>query len=144
MSANPLFDASYGRIFGSGVRLGEESDLFFAEFYKNFLLESEIAEFFRETDMARQVSMLRKSFFQLVAFYVSGEPSAELERIALIHHKLGLSSGHYDQWLDSLVGTVRNKDDQCDLATELAWRLALTPGITYMKLYGALTRRPFL
>jgi hemoglobin-like flavoprotein len=86
--------------------------------------------------MARQTSMLRRSFFQLAGFYVSCEPSAELERIAGIHHALGLNPGHYDVWLDALIKTVRDLDPQCDLATELAWRWALTPGITYMKLFG--------
>jgi len=136
MSTNPLFDASYERLFGKGISISEQSDPFFAAFYANFLAEPEVGEFFRETDMARQTSMLRRSFFQLAAFYVSCEPSAELERIAHIHHKLGLNPAHYDVWLDALVKTVKDQDPQCDLATELAWRWALTPGITYMKLFG--------
>lgn len=139
MSANPLFDASYERIFGGGVSISDQSDSFFAAFYTNFLAEPEVADFFRETDMTRQISMLRRSFFQLAAFYVSCEPSAELERIAFIHHKLQIDPGHYDTWLDALVKTVRDEDPQSDLATELAWRWALTPGITYMKLIGRLS-----
>ena len=136
MSANPLFDASYTRLFGDNVSINEQSDPFFAAFYANFLAQPEVSEFFRETDMTRQISMLRRSFFQLAAFYVSCEPSAELERIASIHYTLGLDHGHYDVWLDALIKTVRDQDHQCDLATELAWRWALTPGITYMKLFG--------
>ena len=136
MSANPLFDASYTRLFDDQVSLSDQSDPFFVAFYGNFLAQPEVGEFFRETDMARQTSMLRRSFFQLAGFYVSCEPSAELERIAAIHHALGLNPGHYDVWLDALIKTVRDLDPQCDLATELAWRWALTPGITYMKLFG--------
>jgi len=139
MSSNPLFDASYQRLFGDGVSISEQSDSFFSEFYSNFLQQPDINELFRETDMTRQVSMLRRSFFQLAAFYVTCEPSAELERIAAIHQSLGLDPAQYDVWLDALVATVAAQDPQCDLTTEMAWRWALTPGITYMKLFGRIS-----
>lgn len=138
MSGNPLFDASYQRLFGDGVGINEQSDTFFAAFYRHFLARPEIGELFRETDMTRQVSMLRRSFYQLAAFYVTCEPSAELERIAGIHHSLGLEPSAYDVWLDALIATVADEDPRCDLTTELAWRWALTPGITYMKLFAHL------
>lgn len=138
MSDNPHFDASYARIFGSDVAISESSDRFFQAFYSHFLADAEINDFFRETDMPRQISMLRRSFFQLVGFYVSCEPSAELERIALIHNRLGVDPSHYDRWLDAIVETVREYDPACEEITELAWRLALTPGITYLKLSAKL------
>lgn len=138
MSENVLFDESYARVFGEGVGLTEAATPFFESFYRHFLTEPAIAEAFQGTDMSRQVSMLRKSFFHLVAFYVSHEPSAELSRIARIHHKLGIESAYYDRWLDALVSAVREFDPACDQATELAWRLALTPGITYMRLLDRL------
>jgi hemoglobin-like flavoprotein len=138
MSGNPLFDASYDRVFGSGVGLSEAATPFFESFYRQFLKEQPIADAFSQTDMTRQVAMLRKSFFHLVAFYVSHEPSAELARIAVIHHKLGIASDFYDLWLDALVSAVAEFDPECDQATELAWRWALTPGITYMRLLDRL------
>lgn len=84
--------------------------------------------------MLHQQGMLRRSLFHLAAYYVSHEPSAELERIAHIHAKLGVVASHYELWLDALIASVRQHDDQCDLATELAWRWAMSPGITYMRL----------
>ena len=138
MSGNPLFDESYGRVFGSKVRLSEATTPFFESFYRHFLEDQAIADAFSQTDMNRQVSMLRKSFFHLVAFYVSHEPSAELARIAIIHHKLGIASDYYDLWLDALVSAVAEFDPDFDQATELAWRWALTPGITYMRLLDRL------
>ena len=138
MSNNPLFDESYDRVFGSGVGLTEASTPFFESFYRHFLKDQPIADAFSQTDMNRQVSMLRKSFFHLVAFYVSHEPSAELVRIAQIHHRLGIEDSYYDLWLDALVSAVREFDPECDQATELAWRLALTPGLTYMRLLNRL------
>ena len=138
MSQNPLFDDSYERIFGQKVGLDESTTPFFESFYRHFLADPEIANTFRSTDMGRQVSMLRKSFFHLAAFYVSHEPSAELERIARIHDALGIQDDFYDQWLDALVAAVRDFDQECDSETELAWRWALTPGITYMRLISHL------
>ena len=70
---------------------------------------------------------------------VKSAPSAELERLAFIHHRLGIADTHYDRWLDALVTTVKEQDGDCDLATELAWRWALAPGLTYMKLFAYLS-----
>jgi hemoglobin-like flavoprotein len=134
MSENKLFDLSYSRVFGEGVGISIDADPFFQSFYKHFLLDPDIAAVFGQTDMTRQVGMLRKSFFHLVAFYVSNEPSAELERIAAIHHKLGIDSRFYDNWSDALIEAVREFDIECDLSTELAWRWAMAPGLTYMRL----------
>ena len=106
MSGNSLFDASYDRVFGSGVGVSEATTPFFESFYHHFLKDQRIADTFSQTDMTRQVSMLRKSFFHLVAFYVSHEPSAELARIAVIHNRLGIASEFYDLWLDALVSAV--------------------------------------
>jgi hemoglobin-like flavoprotein len=138
MSENILFDQSYARVFGEGVGISEEATPFFEAFYRRFLTDPNIAEAFSKTDMSRQVGMLRKSFFHLAAFYVSHEPSAELERIAIIHARLGIKPDFYDLWLEALIDTVREFDPKCDLATELAWRWAMTPGITYMRLFHRL------
>ena len=138
MSANELFDESYRRLFGEGVGINESSTPFFEAFYANFLGDPDIARAFAQTNMRRQVAMLRSSFYHLVAFYVSATPSAELKRIARLHHELGIPHEYYDLWLDALVNTVREHDAKCDLATELAWRWAMAPGITCMRLLAAL------
>jgi truncated hemoglobin YjbI len=62
-----------------------------------------------------------------------------MERLAFVHHQLRISNAHYDRWLDALIKTVKEQDDDCDLATELAWRWALAPGLTYMKLFAHLS-----
>ncbi len=134
MSDNTVFERSYTRVFGEGVGLGERATPFFETFYRHFLMDKGVAQAFSGTDMTRQVAMLRKSFFHLVTFYMSHEPTEELTRIALLHHDIGIDTAFYDSWLDALVSTVREFDPECELAVELAWRLALTPGITYMRL----------
>ena len=139
MVENALFDLSYHRIFGEGVGISDEADPFFRTFYGHFLKDPEIAAAFSGTDMTRQVGMLRKSFFHLVAFYVSNEPSAELERIAVIHNRIGIEPQFYDNWLDALMMTVQEFDGDCDTTTEMAWRWAMTPGLTYMRLLDQLS-----
>ncbi|MEQ8861035.1 MAG: globin [Pseudomonadales bacterium] len=139
---NPLFDSSYRRLFGDDIAVDAGSDPFFAGFYRRFLADRDIEALFANTNMARQVVMLRKSFFHLAGFYVTNEPSSELERIARLHCHLGIGAEHYDRWLDCLVATVAEFDTECDTATELAWRWALTPGITYMKLYEHFRHNP--
>ncbi len=131
---NPLFEESYGRLFGPGVAAGGEADRFFLTFYDHFLRDPEIAKLFTETDMDQQVQMLKRSLFQVVSFYISGEPSAELQRIAEVHKGLGVESSMFDAWLEALVETVAEYDVRADEATRLAWCWALTPGMTYIRM----------
>ena len=135
MSANPLFDASYRRLFGDNVTIDASADEFFTTFYLHFLRDDAVRRLFATTDMEHQRGMLRRSLFHLAAYYVSHEPSPELERIARIHARIGVVASHYDLWLDALISTVGEHDPHCDLATELAWRWAMSPGITYMRLF---------
>ena len=131
---NPRFEESYGRLFGSDVSVGGMGDEFFAGFYQRFLSTPEVSALFAQTDMERQVQMLKRSLFHLVTYYVTAEPSAELKRIAEIHAHLGVQSNLFDNWLQALLETVREFDLEADEATELAWAWALSPGITYMRL----------
>lgn len=131
---NPVFEESYRRLFGEGISIGEQAEDFFRDFYARFLISPEIAKQFEDVDLDRQVSMLRKSLYQLIAFYLFDEPSADLRRLAELHQRLGLTRSMFDQWLEALVATVEAHDAQFDEQVRLAWCWALSPGITYMKL----------
>ncbi|NKC00040.1 MAG: globin [Pseudomonadales bacterium] len=132
--ANPKFEDSYGRLFGPNVSIDETADPFFAEFYRRFLEVSAIGALFTDTDMARQIAMLKHSLFHLVSYYVANYPSAELERLATFHKGINVSAEMFDDWLEALIGTVKALDPEADEATLLAWCWALTPGITYMRM----------
>ena len=95
----------------------------------------EVRALFRNTNMAVQRSMLKKSFFSLVAFYASGNVDDVLHRIACLHsaRHLSIKPYLYDLWLECLTDTVWAYDRECSDDIELAWRLVLSPGITYMK-----------
>jgi truncated hemoglobin YjbI len=139
--ANPRFEDSYGRIFGSDIGMDEGADEFFYAFYDRFLRDPGIAAMFANTDRDRQVSMLKKSLFQLVTYYVVGEPNAELDRLATIHDRLGIDANAFDVWMEALVDTAAEFDEQWNEATRLAWCWALAPGIAYMRLMSGAYRR---
>jgi len=131
---NPKFEASYARIFGHGISMDEGADEFFYRFYDRFLQDPKVAAMFSETDWQRQVVMLKKSLFQLVTYYVVGEPTAELDRLAEIHGRLGIDADAFDTWMQALLDTADEFDSEFDEATRLAWCWALAPGIAYMRL----------
>ena len=132
---NPRFEASYERLLGQDVAVrGSAADTFFERFYSRFLSSPDVAQLFADTDMRRQIQMLKRSLFQLVGFYVSGQPSAELQRIADLHVRLNVPAAMFDDWLAALVDTVEELDPEADEVTRLAWCWALAPGITYMQL----------
>lgn len=132
MEYERLFDNSYERVILE-VREGRE---FFEAFYNRFLASSPVVRHkFRHTDMEQQRNMLKKSFYNLLAFYASGSADSVLERIALSHSRKGLDipPDLYDLWMDCLASTIKDYDPQYGEEVELAWRLVLSPGITYMK-----------
>lgn len=130
---NPRFEASYERIFGADVAMGQQSEAFFTAFYQRFLLNPDVAARFAGVDMRRQVEMMRRSLFQLASFYVLDEPSSAMNHLAEVHQRLGLMSRLFDLWLQALLDTVQEFDDQCDEMTLLAWAWAMTPGITFIR-----------
>ncbi|MBD3647467.1 MAG: globin [Pseudomonadales bacterium] len=133
-----LFEASYDRVVGKGVGITEKGQRFFERFYENFFaLSEEVQTKFRNTDMQVQVGMLEKSMYHLISFYVAKEASDYLRTMAEMHSKErhDISPGFYDLWMDALVQTVRELDPEFEDKIELAWRIAMTPGLLYMKFY---------
>jgi hemoglobin-like flavoprotein len=132
MNFEDIFDASFDRVMGAT----KTGDPFFTSFYDRFLSGSEeVAAVFANTNMPRQRSMLKKSFYSLFVFYASGQSDTYIERIAVIHNQqhMNVRPELYDRWLECLIATVKQYDERfCD-EVELAWRLILSPGITYMK-----------
>lgn len=133
-----IFESSYSRVIGTGTGITEKGNSFFSRFYENFLAKSPaISDLFRDTDMTKQVGMLQKSFFAVTSMYVTRTPNDHVYRIAESHSASGydVAPELYDLWLDAIVDTVREQDPQFEADVELAWRLALSPGILLMKHY---------
>jgi hypothetical protein len=128
-----IFTESYQRVVASSQ--GDKD--FFAAFYDAFINDSAVArEKFRGVDMLKQKEHLRKSLDHMVYFSIDRQASDEMRRIARAHGRSGkdISPELYESWLDSLVNTVREYDPRFDDEVEIAWRVVLAPGISYMQL----------
>ena len=128
-----VLDASYERLFGEGTGLARNSERFFARFYQIFMRDPAVAALFAKTDMNAQVGMLKRSFFKLLGYHLTREWSPELDKMAHAHSGLGIDADLFDFWLECLLETVAEQDALATPETLLAWRLALTPGVVYMK-----------
>lgn len=130
------FDASFARVTAEDAPAGD----FFTRFYERFTeTDPRVREAFRFTDMERQKSMIRKSFFYMVSFFASTEPSDYLQRTAQVHGTDGLEieAGLFDLWMETLVEVVREADPAFTPEVELAWRVVLAPGLAFMKFSAA-------
>ena len=111
---------------------------FFQRFYELFLASSkEVQEKFHATNFNKQRRMLQTSFYVLVEYIALGWPEcrAYLERIAVAHSGQGrnIPPHLYDLWLDCLLRTIRERDDQYSPQVEAAWRYMMGAGIDFLK-----------
>ncbi len=140
---NTKFVESYCRLFDTDV-VGivddnASSKFFFEQFYERFLAKPHVAALFKNTDMKRQIAMLRASLFQLTSCATLGRPSRELAKLAELHARIGIDAQLMDDWFEALIETVAFADPLCDEVTKYAWCWAVAPGIFYLQ--SQLTRR---
>lgn len=131
-SLDQVFADSFARVMGQGAYNPE----FINRFYELFLASSpHIAERFSSTNMSRQKTMLHDSFTTLVDFNVRRRVSAQLEHLGAVHgpDAADIEPGLYVLWLDSLVQTVAEFDPAYTREVDLAWRIAMAPGIAYLQ-----------
>ncbi|XOV83350.1 MAG: globin [bacterium] len=130
---NPHFENSYARVFGHGIGMNKNADAFFRRFYEHFLTSPEVSELFTETDLQQQQLMLKKSVLHLVTYYAAGTLTPDLQRLATRHQQLKVNPDLLDVWMQALLATLREFDDEADTVTELAWCWAMAPGLAYMR-----------
>lgn len=130
-SYQQTFSDSYARAVGNG----SYNDAFISDFYQQFFnRSSEVAALFANTNMSAQKTMLHDSLNILREFHDSGIISDELSHLAKVHGRQGhqVPLRLYNLWLDCLMLSVAHFDPEFDHDIELAWRLVLIPGITYI------------
>jgi len=133
-----LFEDSYARVIGEGIGLGAKGRRFFKHFYQIFFGKSgEVRGKFKEVDMDSQIHVLEKSMFHMISFYVAKTDTEYLRTIALTHNReqYDIKPEYYDIWLEALIETVEELDPGYNADLGLAWRLAMTPGIQFMKFH---------
>ena len=132
LNYDDIFTDSFHRVLGTGAY----NSAFISDFYAIFLDASpSVAEMFAHTDMSAQRTMLHDSLIMMIEFYKTKVPSPRLQQLAELHSRRqhDVPPEFYDLWLDSLVAAVSNQDPQFNDEVELAWRLALAPGICFMR-----------
>ena len=123
-------------IFKHSFHKCEENEKFLARFYEHFLAASpRVAEKFADTNFERQKEALRLSLRMMAMASVESDAAdLYLEYIAKRHdrHHLNIEPDLYDLWLEALIDTVREFDNEFDAEVEQAWRSVLRYGIDYM------------
>ncbi len=109
---------------------------FFERFYENFLASNPaFREMFANTDFANQRELLRRGISMMLLYAqdnVIGKVA--VERLAQSHGKDGMQIGAdlYPFWVDSLMKTVAELDDDFSPELENQWRKELAKGIKAM------------
>jgi hemoglobin-like flavoprotein len=116
--------------------LGAASE-FFPAFYRNFFRHCPAAEpMFAQTDFPRQHKLLRHAIGLLFVYAAHPESGPTLlQRVAERHGpgQLDVLPEHYGLFVDALVETAGQFDPAFTAATDAAWRVAVAPGIEYMR-----------
>ena len=126
MNFNEIFNDSYER--------NCHNDLFYICFYDIFIKKHEaIAAQFEHTNMTQQNNMLEASLVFMVNFSANKIANDYLCELARMHQKLNIPSEWYNHWLDALVETLEQSDPLYKPHDGLAWRVILSPGISFMQ-----------
>ena len=132
MDYEKIFNTSYIRVMTRNI----DGKTFFESFYDKFTQSSEeVAEKFKNTDMKEQQRIIKVSLQHMLNCYAQREINDEIIRLAVKHNKanLDIHPRLYDLWLECLIETAREFDQEFDRYIELAWRIVMSIGITYMK-----------
>ena len=130
--SSPPMTSDAVRLFHDSLNRCTRQAGFLDDFYQRFLAASdEIQGFFAGMDMQRQARMLKASLY-LVMSASTGEPRtlSHLDELAERHRHV--PARLYGLWLDVLVETAADYDQQFDAHVETAWRKVLRPGIDYL------------
>ncbi|BFM05407.1 globin [Halioxenophilus aromaticivorans] len=137
--AHPTYEQRFNDSVAKLVGQGAYNVALIEDFYRIFIHKSDaIAALFANTNMSAQKTMLHDSLDTLIEFSRTKHVSQEMQKLAHAHgpkgHKIPLYL--FDVWLDSLMDALYQQDAAFSREDELAWRLTLAPGITFIKFYS--------
>lgn len=117
-------------------RCCESGAEFFDTFYADLAVRIPgIGAKFHGVDMQQQNRLVREGIIRLVDFAErDGVARPELERLGRLHGRdqLDIDPGLYPAWIETLLATVREFDDEYDERLDEAWRLVIDGGIAAM------------
>lgn len=108
---------------------------FFEAFYQHLLGSSpEIPPMFAKTNFERQHKLLQHGIGVLFIYAKRNNP-ALLERVAVRHSRkdVDVDPSLYPCFVESLIKALREYDPKFSPEVEEAWRVAMEPGIEFMK-----------
>ena len=128
------FSASFNDSYD---RLMRDPHEFFEAFYANFMSKDpRIRAMFDQVDMKKQQMMLKKSLAYMINFAATKVVGDYLIDLSKRHHEeLKVSDEMYVLWIDALVETVAELDESFDKSVEMGCRVAMSPGLEFMKHY---------
>jgi len=111
-----------------------QAEGFLDRFYELFMASSpDIRDKFKNTDFAKQKKVLSDSLFLMLSAAGTTEGFAhdQLASLTRKHSRsqLDIRPEFYETWLDCLIATLSEKDDQFSEEVEQAWRESLRGGI---------------
>jgi hemoglobin-like flavoprotein len=112
-------------------------DDFFPSFYRTFFINCpQVEPLFAGTDFQRQHKLLKHAIGLLLIFpnQSTSEPTI-LTRVAERHSRrdLDIDPSLYPAFVDSLMQTVQQHDQEFTPDVERAWRVTMASGIEYMQ-----------
>ncbi len=127
-----IFNSSFERVLPAICGDDEFLEVFYNLFFHS---SNKIADKFRHTDMEKQKRILRNSLSDVIGVFVYRHETDYLKTLATFHDRkhLDIPPDMYDLWLQALVKAVEQCDPEFESNTALAWKLVLSPGISYMK-----------
>lgn len=123
-------------VFLKSVKRCAGTSAFAPAFYERFMGSSDlIREKFRFTDFETQHKMLVRSL-ELCAGATAGEPEslAEMRERATTHDRdhLDIQPELYEVWLETIIATARDFDEEWSDGVEAAWRRILGHVVQHM------------
>ena len=125
------------KTFENSLARCNANPVFLDRFYEVFLASSpKVREKFAHTDFVAQKRALRASFDAMLRAAQGGDtaPERNLRELAQRHSSRDLNVGAelYDNWLDSLLGTVKECDPMYNSTVQEAWEKVMMVGIGYL------------
>lgn len=126
-------------LFLQSLERCSHNEKFIPAFYQRFLSTSEeIGDMFKDTNFSKQNQMLLRSL-KLAAGTTAGEPASlrEIRDRAETHdrHHLNIEPRHYDIWLNAVIESAREFDEEWNESVEEAWNSILGFVIKHMVKY---------
>ncbi len=110
---------------------------FLERFYELFMDSSPVVYGkLKHMNMAHQKIMVKSSLHIMMAMASGGlQQQKALQELAELHSRRqkDVRPELYDLWLDAMIKAAGESDPQFNAQIEQAWRIALMPGIEFMK-----------